>query len=318
MKFKCQRVALNHVNSNNTTYKITTRDVADGLGNSIQAHGVINPPILKAQGAQFIIVAGFKRIDACRQIGLQEMRCHVLPPEADPEHCARIAIIDNATQRDLNLIEQANAISLLSRLHSTEDQLVLAARACGLSVNERMVQKLRNVGRMPAELRLGLLQGFIAFPVALQLYQIGDQRLIQAITNLLKELKMGLNRQREMVDWIVAILRRDGIGIDELLHSGDMFNIRMNSDLDHRQKAQGMRSLIKKKRFPAITQYERQYNKMVRALKLSKGTRLLAPPHFEGQTYSFQFDFQSYEELLIKHREFTNLVKSDQIKGLWK
>ncbi len=317
MEFNCRRVSLGQIDSGNLAYRIKTGDTSDILKPSIRSGGVVNPPVLIPQGSYFQIVTGFSRIKACRRLGIEAISCHLLPANAESVQCAKIAVIDNAMQRDLNLMEQANAIGLLARFQSGIAPIGQAARECGIPVHDTMVAKLLTVRQMPPQWQEALAVGDIALPIALQLHAMPDKEDAQALVQLLLDLNFGLNRQREILDWIVGIARREGRSIDDVVNSDDLRDIRCSADLDRKQRGQAIRRILEKLRFPQIVRYQSRYDQAVKSLKLTKGTHLIAPSNFEGQTYSLKFDFQDLSELRAKLVDFRRIVDSQSIQGLW-
>ena len=79
MRSHDQVVPLDRILLENTTYKITTRSGVDDLIPSITRQGVINAPILQPHGKQWGIVAGFRRIAACRTIQRSDVAARLLP-----------------------------------------------------------------------------------------------------------------------------------------------------------------------------------------------------------------------------------------------
>lgn len=317
MEYKYQRVPLDQIDTDDKTYRISTSEASALLVESIKSTGVINLPTLLSKGERHTILTGFSRIDACRLIGMRNLNCRVLPEDTDGARCARIAIIDDAMQRGLNLIEQANAIRLLRQAYPEDAQLVAAARACGLPVNRNMVSKLTVLGKMPVSVQQAVLDGAVALPVALQMDTMEDISSIEAFTKLFLEIKVGLNLQRELIDWTTAVAKRDDTSIDKLLTTGEIHRHRANPEKDHRQKARLIRQTLRKMRFPSLSDHERRYERIVHSLKLKKGTRLTAPAHFEGRTYGLVFEFHDFDELVDRHHEFERLIKSSAIKTLW-
>jgi ParB family chromosome partitioning protein len=85
------------------TCRITTRTGREDLTPSIHKMGVINPPILIEKSDGFTIVAGFRRIEACGNLGWHSILAKILEPRTPELQCAQLAICDNALQRPLNL-----------------------------------------------------------------------------------------------------------------------------------------------------------------------------------------------------------------------
>jgi len=83
------------------------------LADSIRAHGVLQPLIVRRMGDKFQIVAGERRWRAARLAGLSEVP--VLIQQVTDNEALEIALIENIQREDLNPIETAHAFDRLSR-----------------------------------------------------------------------------------------------------------------------------------------------------------------------------------------------------------
>ncbi len=317
MEFEHIFVPFDRIDIEDTLFRISTGSVSAGLVESIKQTGLLNPPILIGCPKGYRIVSGFKRISACRKTGADGLVVRLLDPAAPIERCIQIAIVDNTSQRSLNLVEQAHAVALLSSVYTDRTQLAKAANSVGLSINPDMAGKLKRLAQMGALLKSGVLDGSIALPVAMQLHEMGDAPAVQAVGLLLRELGISLNRQREMLEWIISICRRDDMAPARLLAAGDIVDIRRNKDLDRRRKGQLIRDYLKKRRYPTIFRHEQRFAAIVHGLKLAHGTCLTASQHFESPTYSLNFEFKNQTELSAKLKEFEKIVKTDKLHALW-
>ncbi len=78
------------------------------LSGSIKEHGIIQPLIVKKEGANYIIVAGERRFRAAKIAGLMEIP--VIVKEVSQQKAKEISLIENLQREDLNAIEEAEAI----------------------------------------------------------------------------------------------------------------------------------------------------------------------------------------------------------------
>lgn len=82
------------------------------LAHSIQAVGLIHPPIVRNLGAQgFELVAGERRFRACQRLGMKKLR--VIIRNSTRSESAEAALVENIQRVDLNPIEVAFALKAL-------------------------------------------------------------------------------------------------------------------------------------------------------------------------------------------------------------
>jgi ParB family chromosome partitioning protein len=100
-------------------------DAIKDLAASIKAVGVMQPIIVRpAAGGRFQVIAGERRWEASRSIGLPTIPA--LVRQVSNEQAMEMTIIENLQREDLNAIEQARAFERLSREFGlTQDQMSL-------------------------------------------------------------------------------------------------------------------------------------------------------------------------------------------------
>jgi ParB family transcriptional regulator, chromosome partitioning protein len=278
-----------------TRFKITTDEGIDVLVASIRRIGLLNPPVLFRQGPGHVIVSGFRRVDALNSLKTDRFSARVLDPETDPVRCAAIAIADNAFQRSLNIIELARAYTLLEKTCSDRDQLLRTAAAAGLAASPSLIERLLPVCRLHGAIQSALIADTVSLPVALELGRLPEAVGI-ALAQIFIDLKLGLNRQREILTLVKEIARREGIDMLAVLGSREMEAI-LNGEPDRGLKRQHLRRYLLRRRFPAITEAEESFARLTRDLRLGKHAALIPPKNFEGNTYQMQLFFKTPDEL---------------------
>lgn len=83
------------------------------LADSIRAHGIIQPLIVRRKGERYDLVAGERRWRAARMAGLSEVPIAV--QEVPDAELLEIALIENIQREDLNPIEVASALERLQQ-----------------------------------------------------------------------------------------------------------------------------------------------------------------------------------------------------------
>jgi ParB family chromosome partitioning protein len=82
------------------------------LSDSIKAQGVIQPIVVRPAGAGFEILAGERRWRAAQLAGQHKVPCLVRVDLQDPQ-AAAISLIENVQRKDLNAMEEAEALGRL-------------------------------------------------------------------------------------------------------------------------------------------------------------------------------------------------------------
>jgi len=78
-----------------------------GLMLSIQDKGLLEPIIVRPTEEGFEVVAGMRRYEACRKLGLRRVPAHVV--ELDDREAFEVSLLENIQRKTLNPIEEARA-----------------------------------------------------------------------------------------------------------------------------------------------------------------------------------------------------------------
>jgi ParB/RepB/Spo0J family partition protein len=295
MQIRHCSVPLDRIHWADQTYRITTQKDTRRLSRSIGAVGLLSPPLLIERKTVYQIICGFRRITACFQLGWRHMDARVLDPNTCRLDRMKMAIADNSGQRPLNILEQANALQLI-KSEAGSSQCADIARSIGIEGNTAFFEKLQELKRLPEPIQEAVLDGVIPLSIV-NLLKAFDSDTSELLASIFQQLKLGLNKQREVIETVKEISIRDGLSACQLLSSQEITNILDSEHLDRNQKTHQLRQLLRQKRFPTLVAAEKRFNQQVGDIKLGDGIKLEAPRYFESRAFSFHIHFQNVAEL---------------------
>jgi ParB family chromosome partitioning protein len=117
------------------------------LAASIQAHGVVEPILVRREGAKYRIVAGERRWRAAQRAGLREIPAIIR--ETSDREAFEIALVENIQRADLNAIEEAEAYQALAQDHG----LTQEALAQRVGKERSSVANALRLLKLPADVR---------------------------------------------------------------------------------------------------------------------------------------------------------------------
>lgn len=163
-------IDINDIKPNtNQPRKIFDEDKLDDLAASIEAHGLIQPLVLRKSGAGYEIVAGERRWRAARKVGIREIPCIVR--ELSDEENMLLAIIENMQREDLNPIEEAEGINQMIEIYGlTQEQI---SRSVGKS-RPYITNSLRLL-KLPEAIRDYVADGKLSAGHARAIVSAGDE-----------------------------------------------------------------------------------------------------------------------------------------------
>lgn len=92
------------------------------LKESITLHGVFTPVLVKKAVSGYELIAGERRLRASKLANLEEIPAMIV--DFDDTQMMEIALLENIQREDLNVIEEAHALSnMLTKLSYTQDEL---------------------------------------------------------------------------------------------------------------------------------------------------------------------------------------------------
>ena len=94
----------------------------DELSQSIEAHGILQPLLVRKDKKGYEIIAGERRYQACLRCGIEEVP--VVIKEVDDQKVMELALIENLQRSDLNPIEEARGYKqLIDANNLTQEQV---------------------------------------------------------------------------------------------------------------------------------------------------------------------------------------------------
>jgi ParB family chromosome partitioning protein len=143
-------------------------DRLDELADSIKAHGVIQPILVRKRNGGYEIVAGERRWRAAQKAGLKSIPAVV--SDVAPEDALTLALVENLQREDLNPIEEAEAFHKLHEKLGYSQQEI--AEAVGKD-RTTIANSLRLL-KLPQQVRQQVLDGELSMGHARALLALDD------------------------------------------------------------------------------------------------------------------------------------------------
>ncbi len=315
MQSSDRKVPLKLINQEDKTFQITAESSFEAVADSIARIGLLHSPVLLRADSGYQIISGFRRIMAYRALERNEIEARILEPDTDKKDCINIAIADNSMQRPLNPIEASRALVLLSSVYPENSDLCRAASFLRLPVNPSLVLKTLRLSFLGPEIQEGVISDIISMTMALELGKLDNASAIEMI-RLFGNLKLGLNKQREILTIVKEIAFRERISVEDVLSSPEYQQILSNENWDRSKKTVQLRHCLKRRRYPSITKAELEFEKNLKTLKLGSRIKLVPPRDFEGTTFSFELNFSNINELKCHLSFLTELSSSPFLKNI--
>lgn len=143
-------------------------EIAD-LADSIRAHGVLQPLIVRQAGDRFQLIAGERRLRAAHAAGWERVPVQVR--DVTDQQLAELAIVENVQRKDLNALEKAACFQkYLQDFQCTQEDL-----ASRVHIDRSTIANLIRLLELPDTVKRLLTNGDISQGHARALLPLGDE-----------------------------------------------------------------------------------------------------------------------------------------------
>lgn len=152
-------IAIEHIRSNpNQPRKSSDSEALRELAESIRAFGLLQPIVVRPEGDDFLIVAGHRRYEACKLIGLKQIPCIVR--EAQDDELLEQSLVENIQREDINPIEEALCYRLLmeERQYSIRDMAARVHKSVGYLHGRLELLKYPDLAQSVREGKVGVFE----------------------------------------------------------------------------------------------------------------------------------------------------------------
>lgn len=165
-----------------------------GLADSIAAHGVLQPILVREVGPdRYAIVAGERRWRAAKLAALSEIPAIVV--EMDEKTAAEVALIENIQREDLNPIEEAEAYeTLANEYRMTQEEI-----ASRVGKSRSAIANTMRLLDLPADVRALVVAGTLSAGHARALLGLNDPALMLSLAQKAVENEYSVRDMEEEV-----------------------------------------------------------------------------------------------------------------------
>lgn len=317
IQFNIKSVSLSAINVADTHFRISDSRALTPLVDSIQAMGLLVPPlVIPIDGDRYRIVSGFARIAACQEMRMEHLLVRIAVADTYTSELAWAAISENALARELTVMEKTRSVALLQNEYPDPKALTGVVKPLGIIESPKLVAKLSRLASLPPFIQEAVEKGVVGLAMAITLGRL-EWNEAQQLIRLFQILRLGLNRQREVLTLVQEIAKRDSLSIEAVLAVNEISALLNDAGEDRNRSIKAFLHYLKKRRYPALNQREETFNQLIKRLKLGSKTQLHPPPYFEGTTYQLVFGFESVDDLNRHREKLAELCADSSIKELF-
>ncbi len=287
------------------------------LKESIARVGLIQPVIVRKQekAEKYQVVCGFRRALACRESDFERIEALVYPEaELSEWDGFLLALFENLAHRDFNEIEKSMVLSKLHYQFGLDPSRIIEEYLplLGLEAGEAVFRQYLPLIDLDEEIKEYIVRKKLPVRVSSRLLALSPEDR-RASFRLISRLNLGVNRIVEFLTYLEEASRRDEIPVRELLGDQQIEAMLGDEKLTRSKKIELIRKILRRKRYPQLTELEAQVEEKLKELHLPPELKLSPPPYFEGDELKVEFGFRDPKEL---KRMADRLLKISSSPGL--
>ena len=164
------------------------------LADSIRRYGLIQPLTVRLNGDRYELIAGERRLRACKLLGYLQVPCVIR--SANERVSAEIALIENLMRDNLNMFEQAKAFRrLITEFGLTQEQV-----AKSLSMSQSAVANKLRLLRLSNEEMAFILDNLLTERHARAILRIKDKTERRKILEHISQHKLNVSLSEQYIE----------------------------------------------------------------------------------------------------------------------
>lgn len=284
------------------------------LAASVREHGVLNPITLMERGDAYVVTAGYRRALAARKANLEALECRVWnDPVPDEAALFLRNLVDNLSQRSLNLFERARAVRRLFLDLSLKDGEGRDAclRLLRIAREEREKERYLALDRLVPAVKDYVLARNLADGIALCFLEVEGEEAAYLV-DLATRLRFTASQIRELITLGKEIAGRDDQALLGVLGRLEDQALPQGKEADPRQRDRFMAAL-KEKRFPDFTRIREALEGELAPIQGMAGMQITPPAFLEGDGFSLRFTFRQAADLEAGARALLRYAESPEL-----
>jgi hypothetical protein len=252
---------------------------------------------------------------ACLSLSLSPIPVHVVQGKNELEAFLQ-AFYENLATREFSLVEKAEIIARLKKFGEHEEKIVRHYLPL-LDIPPALshLDSYLAFSRFEPELKKFIHERNFPFSLAeaFSEFSISERKRLLPFVSPLSQ-----NKMTEFLENLTEISRRDELPVRKILASKEVKDILDSRRLFPLQKADQIRHVLRKKRYPNLSSWEESFVALRKKMRWPREITLSPTPYFEEKRLSVAFSFESQEEFkarlfkleeLASKREFSELFK---------
>ena len=312
---KIEDLSIDNIDLKDERFRISYYASLDKLVLSLTKIGLVNPLVITLRDRRYILVSGWKRIQACLKLSLSTIPVTIID-ESDDLKVFKMVFYENFALREFSLMEKAE---VLSKLKGFGEEVITLVNnylpLLGIPPSLQYLESYLTYSQFDPELKRALQEREMTY-ASLQHLAEFTSRERKSLLPLLSPL--GRNKRKEILEDLQEISQRDDCDVEDILALKEIKNVIDSGKLSLLQKADNVRILLRRKRYPTFFKYKDAFDSHLRKMHWPKGLSIDHSPYFEDEGISVNFDFTDKDEFIKKLSKLHEMASNQEFSYLLK
>jgi len=203
--------------------KNSLRDPAQGiveLVSSIREKGLIQPIIVRPKAERFEVVAGARRLEACKRVRWERVPCIIR--ELSDKDAYELSLVENLQRQTMSALEEADAFHQYLGARKWGTELELAEK---IGKSQQYVSQRLALLSLPPSVREKITRRLVSPSIAAEIARLGDTRIQEELAHAVLEKSMTVEKVRK-----TAKLVKKGLSVEDAVIEAEIETHLVNSD----------------------------------------------------------------------------------------
>ena len=313
-----KEIELGNIDLSDETFRMTENLNPQPLLESLREIGQLNPVIL-TEGRPSIVVCGFRRLHALKQLGRPRALARITPEDSHAK-LFQLALSDNLSHRQLDPLEKARALfKLKNGFQISEDVLVrIYLPLLGLSPHENVLRSYIRLNEIHHGLRTCLSENRLTFSNMEILAQMPDQAQAR-ISALMEKIRLSASLQKKLFEILKDLAVMGGsLSPGKSLDSPEALAVIEDVRFSPFQKGENLYALLYRNRNPRLSRAEDQFRDKKRLLSLPGSIKVSSDPFFENPGIHVEFEALNAQRFRELAASLQKAAQTEAIEELFK
>jgi hypothetical protein len=300
-------IQIEEINIEDETYRISEDLDSKSILASLKKVGQLNPVLLLDHAPRKIVVCGFRRIRALKELNAFQVLAWILSENSHGMlQRFELSLWDNLSHRQLNPLENARLLYKLRNVCNVSEEALVEAYLplLGLEPHESVLKSYLRLDGIHSALRSCLLENRLTFSsvdiLAAMPYPVQGR-----IALLMDKIRLSASLQRKVLDILEELSAMAGESMDAPLDNPAVPSILDDPDLSPSQKGGKLHEVLYRMKYPELSKALDRFQAGKKALALPGSIRIIPHPFFENEDLHVEFQAANAE----RFRELTNALQ---------